>query len=525
MGDRKQRLATTVLIVGAGSSGMATALELRRHGVEVLLVDAAAEACTESRGTGLQPRTLELLDLHGLSDELVARGNRIDAWISFVNGAEVGRIDFWRANSRFSSAPALPQAITESVVRHKLSALGVDVLWQHEVVAVDQSDTGVVATLRTPDGVLEIAADWVVGADGARSTLRTLIGLEFEGISYPEVWGLMDVTLTSGLPRDEVRVYRLDGPQQFVLVPLGGSNFRVQLDHRPAELAGVLPTIDEMQDAFLRFTGDNGRLSDPSWASAFSIHRRQVVTYRGGRVFLAGDAAHIHTPAGAQGLNTGIQDGLNLGWKLALVTLGRATPALLDTYESERRPIAAGVLELAEVIARRPDALVGGGALDPQTLANQVGQLRVNYRAGPLGGQGRDGGEIEAGDRLPDVEVDGASIYHWLRSCGVVVALFGDDLDTASAQRSLEETGLSIDVWRCAASHPLAQALGIAAGAAIIRPDAYLGLVIDDEPVAAAAAAASWLTRELHLDASEYPKVRSRSRAESDDRETSVLYQ
>jgi 2-polyprenyl-6-methoxyphenol hydroxylase-like FAD-dependent oxidoreductase len=499
-------MLTDVLVVGAGSSGMAAALELTRQGVSVVLIDAASEANRESRGTGLQPRTLELLELYGLADELVAAGNRINGWTSFVHGAEVGRIDFWRAHSRFRAAPALPQARTEGVLRSALARQGVEVRWRHRLHSIEHNGEGVVAHIETPDGPVSLTAAYVVGADGARSSLRGLMGLEFEGVSYPEVWGLLDVTLHSDIPVDEVRVYRLDGPQQFVLVPLGGTDFRVQLDHRPPELAGVHPTLAEMQDAFTRFTGNAGKLSDPTWSSAFNIHRRQVTAYGRGRVLLVGDAAHIHTPAGAQGLNTGIQDGINLGWKLGLVASGAAGPELLETYEAERRPIAAAVLELAEVIARRPQALMGEQSPPPDVLADRVGQLLVSYRDGPLGQPSRGHGGPGAGDRLPDFEVDGESVYRRLGPGRVVVAIVGDAAEAEEAEGAFSKYGHLVDVWRRGASDALSQAVGLSSGVAVIRPDAYLGAIFDGSVPDAAAGADHWLKSRLYL--------RSREQAE-----------
>lgn len=488
----------SVVVVGAGSTGMATALELRRHGVDVTLIDAAPSPCTESRGTGLQPRTLELLDIHGLGDRLLALGNPIRAMTTFRHGVEVGRVDFTLTPSRYNLSPALPQSRTEGVLRDRLAELGVTPCWGHSLSGLQQDGNGVHAQVQTPDGEVTLSADWLVGADGARSAARRLLDLPFEGMSYPEGWGLLDVTLQWDLPGNEVRIYRLDGPQQFVVVPLGGTNYRLQLDHRPDARAGQRPTLDEMRDAFERYTGQRGTISDPTWASAFNIHRRQVVAYRRGRVFLAGDAAHIHTPAGGQGLNTGIQDGLNLGWKLALVARGEADASLLDTYEDERKPIAAGVLELSEVLARRPEVLMGDGSITPTALATRVGQLLVNYRGGPLGQPARGPGRLGAGDRLPDVLVDGRRSYHAIGDARVVLALVGTGPATAAAADALRtRLPAMASVWQLGADAELAQAIGLAEGAFAIRPDGYLGLVAEGLPQAAADTVLDWLATRL----------------------------
>lgn len=470
-----------IIIIGAGPTGLATALELNRQGAQVRILDRSATPNTESRGTGLQARTLELLDVYGVSDTLVERANMTKAFVTYRHGEEIGRIDFTLAPSRFAGSPALPQAVTERVLRERLAQDGIAVEYGVQITAVEQdADTCVVRGVR-PDGDPFVAtAGWVVAADGSRSAVRTMLDLPFDGVSYPEGWGLMDATVDWSLPADEVRVFRGDGLQQFVMVPLGGDKYRVQLDHREAAAEAMPPTVEEMQAAFDAYVPVSGTVSAPTWVSAFKVHRRQVVSYRHGRVLLAGDAAHIHTPAGAQGLNTGIQDGINLAWKLALVAAGEADQALLDSYQAERKPIAAGVLQLAEVLARNPEAMLANRSVSPSLLATRVGQLLVNYREGPLGeatGQGEP--RLVAGDRVPDVTIGGRSIYRYLRAGGVTVAVFGQDVDVAALEANW---GSKIRIWRMDSEDregAFAKALGITGGAAVIRPDAYLGAVVE----------------------------------------------
>ncbi|MUZ76012.1 monooxygenase, FAD-binding protein [Agrobacterium vitis] len=486
-----ERKRCSVLIVGAGSTGMAAALELCRHGVIPVLVDGSPRAQRESRGTGLQSRTLELLDIHGVSDRLVETGTPISAFVSIKNQHEIGRIDFSLIPSRYSSAPALPQYRTEGVLRERLAEYGVVPMWDHRINGLVQTEDSVLVTLENAREIVEIEADYVIGCDGARSTTRKLISMPFDGKSYPEGWGLLDVTLKWDLSSDEVRVYRLDGPQQFVVTPLGGTNYRVQLDNRPEELAGLPPTLEEMREAFTRYTGMIAEISDPVWASAFNIHRRQAIAYRSGRVFIGGDAAHIHTPAGGQGLNTGVQDGLNIGWKLAMVVNGHAKADLLDTYEQERQPIAAGVLELAERLARNPDGLLTRRDVSPIALATQVSQLLVNYRDGPLGQALRGEGQLGAGDRVPDVEINGESIYRAARAPEFILALFGSNVPWKQWLDLPDD--LPLQVWTLPADSALARALGGVPGAALIRPDGYLGLVADGAVDEAARMALEWL--------------------------------
>ena len=491
--------ADPVVVVGAGPTGLATALELVRQGMPVRILDKSPTANTESRGTGLQARTLELLDLYDATDAILARANMTNAFIVHRNGKEIGRIDFTLAPSRFAGSPALPQAITEGILRARLARSGVTVEYDTEVISFEQDSRGCTVHAMGPDGEPStILASYIVGADGARSPIRTLLDLPFDGVSYPEGWGLMDATLDWSLEGNAVRIFRGDGPQQFVVVPLGGKIYRIQLSDRDEAAAGLPPTAEEMQAAYDRYVPIPGSITNPTWRSSYRLHRRQVVAYRKGRVLLAGDAAHIHTPAGAQGLNTGIQDGINLGWKLALVASGKADPALLDTYQDERKPIAAGVLQLAEVLARNPTAMLGDGSLAPEELSARVGQLLVNYREGPLGRQvSRGPAQLVAGDRLPDIFLGSQSLYRCLRPAGVTVAVFGPDTDVAALQA---EWGESIHIWRVDADDPdgdFADALNLTEGAAAIRPDAYLGPVVTGR--APSAAIGAWLADCLKL--------------------------
>lgn len=472
-----------VLVVGAGGSGLAAALELAARGVTVRIVDRATGPCTESRGTGLQPRTLELLEMHDATRDLVAAGNPISTMTAFLDQERVMEVDFRLAPSPYPSI-ALPQSGTEGVLRRRLAERGVHVEWGTQLTDLAQDADGVDAVLAGGAGdTSTVRADWLVGADGASSTVRDRIGLTFEGTSYAERWGLMDVDLDWDLPDDSVRIFQTSRERgQFIVVPFGGRRYRVQTDQMDANDDGR-PTLAGMQERFDRYTRLRGTLSNPVWGSNFRIHRRQVVAYRSGRVFLAGDSAHIHAPAGGQGLNTGIQDGINLGWKLAHVARGLADEALLDTYEQERHPVAAAVLRMTEVLARTPER---AGSFDPDDMARRaavVSQCALTYRDGPLGDPALpDAGHLQAGDRVPDVELGDRHLYELLRGRRVVVAVLG------GAEDDVQWPGdLAVDVVRIGTEVPdprngLAAALGVDRGAVVIRPDGHLGCVAHGDP-------------------------------------------
>jgi 2-polyprenyl-6-methoxyphenol hydroxylase-like FAD-dependent oxidoreductase len=483
-----------VLVVGAGSTGLAAALELARNGVRARIVDRAAAPTTESRGTGLQPRTLELLDLHGIGDELMARGQVNRALAFFRDGREVGAVDFSLAPSRYRGSPALPQSMTEEVLRRTLAGYGIEVEWDREVVALAVAPDGVTVQMRGGEHqTAEARCAWLVAADGAGSTVRRLLGVPFDGVSYPERWGLMDADLDWPLTPDRVRVFRSSGsPEQFVTVPLGGRRYRLQTDGLNAA-GDVAPTVAEMQDRLDAHSGQVGRVANPGWTSTFRVHRKLVQRYRSGRVLLAGDAAHVHTPAGAQGLNTGIQDAFNLAWKLAAVLDGLAPEQLIDSYESERRPVAAGVLGLTEGLARdRPEL----DAIDPEgrrRTAAIVSQCAISYRDGPLGEVPATAHKVAAGDRLPDVTLSHGRLYEALRPGGIIVALLGGDeaqsagdadrlRPWASHVRVLDLTGRPLTLDAEALPDPdgaVRAALGMARGVVVIRPDAYLAAMCE----------------------------------------------
>lgn len=488
-----------VLIVGGGPAGMAAALELRQWGVDVTIIDALERPRTTSRAGGVQPRTYELLDRYGMSEVLIAGRNGVNGMTLFQNGKQVAKIETHLARSRYAQPPGVPQAQLEEVFRTFLAKEDVQVLWSHELISLTEDESGMLAKIRTPDRIISFKADWVLGCDGARSTVRKLAGLNFVGISYPEAWGLMDARLDWELDESALRVFKDDGAQQIVIVPFGGTHYRLQIDHRDTALQDQPPTIEEIQTAFDRLTGVIGKISNPTWASDFRLHRRQVEHYRAGRIFLAGDAAHIHAPAGAQGLNTGVQDAINLGWKLALVVRGEANAALLDTYERERWPIAQGVLKLAETLAQNPELLLKSAELPRQVLADTHAQLLVNYREGPLGAPQGASGIPVAGDRLPDVLVGGQRVYLKLRHAKVVVSLFGDEDAFSSAARQFACFGDAITIWKHNAGDELAEALGMMTGAAVIRPDAFLGVIVKGELPQATVKIAEWLRGTLGL--------------------------
>ncbi|MES4905947.1 MULTISPECIES: FAD-dependent oxidoreductase [unclassified Streptomyces] len=345
----RDHAATQVLVVGAGPVGLTTAHELARRGVRVRLVDGAPGPATTSRALATHARTLETYDQMGVAEELVSRGQRVEHFTLHQNGRRLIRLDtdYSRLPTRFPFTLMVDQVITEEVLRRAAARHGVEVEWGVRLTGFEDLGTAVRARLRHPDGSVEEArAGWLVGCDGGHSTVRKKLGLPLLGDSS-ETWLIADAVVECDLPRDSIHWMRTPaGTVMMVPFPEPGK-WRL-LDTTDVEYGG-----GEAQDADVarRFaakiragTGRPVRVDTPSWVSVFSIQQRMVPRMGVGRVFVAGDAAHVHSPASGQGMNTGVQDAVNLAWKLAAVVRGEAGPRLLESYGAERVPVGERLL-------------------------------------------------------------------------------------------------------------------------------------------------------------------------------------
>ncbi|MGY1681104.1 FAD-dependent monooxygenase [Geodermatophilus sp. SYSU D01176] len=339
-----------VLVVGAGPTGLTLACDLRRRGLAVRVVERLPRPDVKSRGKGVQPRTLEVFDDLGLVDRVLEAGWSRDLRLRWYVQQELlvdlrlpGRDPL--PDTPHPNLVLIPQWRTEQILRERLAELGGTVEWNRELVGLEQDGDGVLASVATsPDGAVEtIRAAWAVGCDGGHSRVRDLLGLALEGDSRPERFLFGDVEVEGLEPAGSAFVW-FDGGEYLAASPFRGlRSWQVQAS-LPAgtEEPGSLELLQRL------FTERSGlphvRLSSPTWLSTWHSNVRLVDRYRVGRVLVAGDAAHLHSPVGGQGMNTGIQDAYDLGWKLGLVVRGRASDRLLDTYEEERRPIAQAVL-------------------------------------------------------------------------------------------------------------------------------------------------------------------------------------
>lgn len=340
-----------ILIVGAGPVGLTLACELARYGVDLRLIDRSPEPTRTSKALVVWPRTLELMDRMGCTRAFLDAGLHARGATLRSGERVLGHTRFTDIDSPYPFALMIPQSETERLLGEHLAGFGVAVERQVTLSGFSQQADGVTARLCHADGREEaITTPFLIGCDGAHSHVRHGLGFAFEGRAEGGEWLLADVRVEGpdAPPSDEITVtFHRDGP--IVLFPLSGGRARVIVatgtadpSRKPPE-----PTLELVQALIEARVGPGIRVSDPVWLSYFHINERKVAQYRQGRVFLAGDAAHIHSPAGGQGMNTGMQDAVNLAWKLALVQAGRAAPDLLDSYSSERAAVGDMVLRNA----------------------------------------------------------------------------------------------------------------------------------------------------------------------------------
>ncbi|MFJ2744481.1 FAD-dependent oxidoreductase [Streptomyces sp. NPDC087440] len=411
--------APDVIVVGAGPAGLLLAGDLAAAGLKVTVVERRAHTAGNlTRAFAVHARTLEVLDARGLADDLLKTGQKLTRLNLFGSFA----LDLSRLRSRFPFVLITPQYEVERVLERRARAVGVDFRYDTELVGVEPRTTGVTARLRTADGdPFELGAPYLAGADGVRSRVRESLGLPFPGESVITSMVLSDVRLAQE-PESVLTVGGKGDAFAFV-VPFGDGYYRVMGWSRGREAAESDPVeLSEIQEIARTALGVDHGLHDPRFLSRFHSDERQVPSYRVGRVFLVGDAAHVHSPAGGMGMNTGIQDAANLSWKLAAVLRGRAEDELLDTYHAERHPVGAMVLRVSGAMVR--GAMAGG----PLTRAGRAVAARLAGSVRPLSGRamrmisgigisyGAERGEHPlVGRRVPDLALAEGRLYELLR--------------------------------------------------------------------------------------------------------------
>ncbi|MGH7580584.1 MAG: FAD-dependent monooxygenase [Gemmatimonadales bacterium] len=519
-----------VLVVGAGPTGLTLAAQLRAFGVRFRIIDRALDRGEESRALAVQARSLEVLQALGLGETLVSRGNpSVRLAIHFESGtvAAVRLAEFGATDTRFPFILLVSQAQTEAVLGDHLAAAGVTVERGLELVSLTERSDEVGCVIRDQHGREEpVRARYVVGCDGAHSTVRKEAGIQFEGGAYLQDFVLGDVEVDGALERDTLHsfvgrrgvamFFPLGSPATWRIIAMAGST--PDRSRHGAMSTGSMTSklsLTELQDLVDGATGGGLQLRDPVWLTHFHLHHRQARHYRAGRVFLAGDAAHIHSPVGGQGMNTGMQDAWNVGWKLALVARGAAYPSLLDSYEAERWPVGRILLRSTDrvfgIFTRAMSATpltawarrTVGSLVIPRVVGSRrlrallfhfVSQLGIRYRRSPavMEGRPRLRAGPRAGDRLPDAPVsrDGEATFLQQETSGPCLHLLlcGEGWEPAPVAELVSRYPGLLDVryLRRRGRSGLIDAEGVAltrlavhasvnAAQYLIRPDGHIG--------------------------------------------------
>ncbi|MDF0530198.1 FAD-dependent monooxygenase [Tsukamurella sp. 8F] len=464
-----------VVVVGGGPTGMWLACELSLAGVSTVVLEQRRDVDPHSRALTVHPRTVETLALRDAHGPLLAESGRLP---SGHFAALDERLDFSCLDTDFPFTLTIPQARTTRLLEQRARGHGAAIRRGHRVIGLADDGDAVRVSAEGPDGRYCMAAEYVVGCDGTRSTVREHAGIPFVGTDFSTIGWLGDVTLADPPSAPVVSVWSRNGAVMCVALPDGQYRFvgNAPEDNRtdwPGE-----PTFDELRSLVVRVLGTDFGMHTPTWLSRFGDTSRLASTYRKGRVLLAGDAAHQHMPNGGVGLNVGVQDAMNLGWKLAATVSGRAPDGLLDTYHAERHPVGADTIEHTQAqtalmtnfseqgVALRK--LLGGLISEcPQlrdALAERLSGLSVRYppraSAHPLVGQ-----------RAPDLRLsEDVSLFGLLTRGDFAVVDFTGGVPAAPGPKL---------VWHRAAL-PQERQTWSGIGAALIRPDGYVGWASDE---------------------------------------------
>jgi 2-polyprenyl-6-methoxyphenol hydroxylase-like FAD-dependent oxidoreductase len=392
-----------VLICGAGPTGLVLALECARFGVPFRLIDRAPEPARNSQALVIQARTLELLEPSGATEELLRSVHRVDGVLLNEGAHPVVEIAFAGMPTAYDYVAVVPQRTTERILHERLEAMGGTLERRTTLQNLAFDADGVTATLESErGGTATERFSYVAACDGAHSTVRTLRGLTFDGHTLPESFMLADLVLDTTLDPHRISIFLRDDGSVLVFIPIDGTNWRI-ICESPHEIPAH-PELADFQAAIEVFgLAQTVHAIRTTWTAKYSIGQRKVSHYRDDRAFFLGDAAHIHSPIGGQGMNAGIQDAVNLAWKLALVLLDGAHPRLLDTYAQEREPVARGLLRLTDfgnrvllspnrVVQTLRDRLAPVATRLPavqERLRESVAGLRVAYPKSPLSVHGR----------------------------------------------------------------------------------------------------------------------------------------
>lgn len=494
-----------VLIVGAGPTGLALACQLIRYGIDFIIIDRNETTTPHSKAIGVQARTLEIYEQIGLAEPLIALGTPAGKARMFAGGKVRGEVEFGKLGEGMSPYPYVlfvEQGRHEALLHDFIKASDRRVEWNTELESFTQNPNGVSANLKKLSGEMEtVEAKFLVGCDGAKSLVRHSLGLKFEGSTFERIFYVADVRLEWDHGHDALQVFLMRNSLLAFFPMTGEKQYRI-VGTFPEEFSKDEGDVlyEEIEEQIKKDTDVPLDITHVNWFSTYKVHARHVEKFSVGRCFLAGDSAHIHTPAGAQGMNTGIQDGYNLAWKLSWVLKRGADEKLLDTYNEERLPNAEALMKTTDRFFN-----IAAGKAWYYSLARlyifpyvaqfmfslnfvkrfvfpRISQIAINYRKSSL--SKTDGRfSVKAGDRMPWFEIHGKSIYDYLHDPGFHLLIFSDgkreiqplpELIMKKWERKLDSHFFDLNEKTAEAFGPRSTFL------LILRPDNYIGLISDD---------------------------------------------
>jgi 2-polyprenyl-6-methoxyphenol hydroxylase-like FAD-dependent oxidoreductase len=503
-------IKTDVLIAGAGPTGLAIACQLIRYGVDFIIIDKKEGTTPFSKAIGVQARTLEIYQQMDLAQTLIDQG-QVTKHVRLLEGGEArAEVPLTKLGEGMTPYPYLlivEQGKHEHLLYQFIKDHGRDVKWQTTLSDFSQDDVGVAGTIINANGEEQrIEARYLVACDGSKSPVRAGLGLKFEGSTFERLFYVADVNLKWEFPHDMLTACVARDRSTAFFPMRGEDRYRI---------VGVFPEDtdkepgDILYEEIERQIGEDTQLEldiyKVNWFSTYKVHSRRVSEFSSGRCFLAGDAAHIHSPVGAQGMNTGIQDGYNLAWKLAMVLRGEADPKILDSYNEERSQVAKRLLETTDRMfdllmdpawllsfTRRfifPRVASFMANLDSvnQFIFPLISQIGISYRERSLSAETSDDFEVKAGDRLPYFLVDGKSIYESLAAPKFHLLTFANDHDANDSQNQEIEAKFAnvIDYHAFALTDDVAELFGTNKPfCVLLRPDNYIGFLSTGEPLA-----------------------------------------
>ena len=493
-----------VMIIGAGPTGLSLACQLIRYGVDFLIIDKKEGVTPYSKAIGVHARTLEIYEQIDLARRSIEQGAVAGRGRFLVEGEVRGELDFSHIGEGLSPYPfvlMLEQSKNEQLLYEYLQSHGKEVHWQTELESFTPGGSHITVQVKTPDGKSQtIEAKYLVGCDGPKSLVRHALGLEFGGSTFERMFYVLDAQVEWHFTHDALHIC-LAKESFAVFFPLKGEKRYRIVGLFPEEFAKDEGEVlyEEIEARIKELAELDLDIHDVEWFSTYKVHTRHASKFSVGRCFLAGDAAHIHSPAGAQGMNTGIQDGYNLAWKTALVLKGIAGEKLLDTYNEERLENAKNLLRTTDrmfqlaagdewwiaLLRTNVMPLVANYLLSLNSVRNFVfpllSQIGINYRHGSLSWHaGDEDFKVKAGDRLPYLVLDGTSVYDRLREPKFHLLLFSNAQSEIEAVKTdVESKGRGlIDFNRFQITHDVAEKFGTDRSFTVfLRPDNYIGFI------------------------------------------------